>query len=425
MTGSRERSSVDVAGNKQKPQRGYVAESSGRRVNKHHYWGISHPIALKQGRSVTWCDHRVARKHDRGSMVETSAAPVSASWWPRRGASTARLVHAARHAAPNREVLGNGSPQVRPGARGRGPPSCRWSRERPRLQFSVGALLITSDRLTPGRSCSPATRSLHGVEDHGEPSQRLDALRRPWARRGRSATSSGSCRARAPGPGARRSPAGRGRLQARHAFVTGTPFDLGWIGGYLLIALAALTFSARAPGTGALRAAADSKLGDVLVNLVAGLAVLAGAVVGIHHFKSINDRVGHAAGDEALPASGRPPAEVVPWRGRHRQDRWRGVRGRHAGREPQGGRHVAGRRVAGPRRRARLARRRVGDHWRERGVAEDRRDGMGFEQLYRAADGALRFAKRSGAGGSSRQELNRDPARTWTSSPSRWSRTSP
>jgi predicted signal transduction protein with EAL and GGDEF domain len=32
------------------------------------------------------------------------------------------------------------------------------------------------------------------------------------------------------------------------------------------------------------------------------------------------------------------------------------------------------------------------------GVAEHRRDGMGFEQLYRAADGALRVAKRSGRG---------------------------
>ena len=264
-------------------------------------------------------------------------------------------------------------------------------------------------------------------------------------------------------------------LQARHAFVTGTPFDLGWIGGYLLIALAALTFSARAPGTGALRAAADSKLGDVLVNLVVGLAVVAGAVVGIHHwsvlvlgtivlaifgvrqgvlssdnlalrrglahladtdpltglanrrrlerdldrlqllstrhrtrlsltvvdldhFKSINDRFGHAAGDEAL-------RQVAT----HLRESFRGedAIARIGGEEfvvamLGVSREDAVTRLAGVLQALADAPAQLDGQWvsigASAGVAEHRRDGMGFEQLYRAADGALRFAKLSGRG---------------------------
>jgi diguanylate cyclase (GGDEF)-like protein len=263
--------------------------------------------------------------------------------------------------------------------------------------------------------------------------------------------------------------------QSRGEFVTGTPFDLGWIGGYLLIALAALTFSARAPGTGALRAAADSRLGDVLVNLVVGLAVVTGAVIGVRHwtevvlgtimlalfgirqgvlsgdnlalrrglaylaetdpltglanrrrlerdlarlqllatphgkklsltvvdldhFKRINDRYGHAAGDEAL-------RRVAA----HLRDSFRGedAIARIGGEEfvivmLGVGREDAVTRLAGVLKALADTPQDLDGEWvsvgASAGVAEHRRDGMGFEQLYRAADGALRFAKRNGRG---------------------------
>ena len=264
-------------------------------------------------------------------------------------------------------------------------------------------------------------------------------------------------------------------LQARGEFRTGTPFDLGWTGGYLLIALAALTFSARAAGTGALRAATDSRLGDVLVNLVVGLAVVAGAWVGIRnsldivlgvilltifgvrqgvlsgdnralrrglahlaetdpltglpnrrglerdldrlqlvaaryrttltlsvvdldHFKRINDRYGHAVGDETLrrvathleesfrgeDAIARIGGEefVVVMLGLDREDavtRLAGVLGAFTDVTQE----VDGERVS------------VGA---SAGVAEQGPDGTGFEELYRAADNALRVAKVSGRG---------------------------
>jgi len=264
-------------------------------------------------------------------------------------------------------------------------------------------------------------------------------------------------------------------LQSRGEFQTGTPFDLGWIGGYLLIALAALTFSARAAGTGALRAAADSRLGDVLVNLNVGLAVVTGvgagiqgwvdavlgtvvlailgvrqgvlcgdnralrrglahlaetdpltglpnrrrlerdlerlqliatrdrtklslAVVDLDHFKGINDRYGHAAGDETLrrvashlresfrgeDALARIGGEefVIAMLGMNREDAvTRLARVLQAFADTS--HEVGGERVS------------VGA---SAGVAEHLRDGVGFEELFRAADDALRVAKLSGRG---------------------------
>jgi len=264
-------------------------------------------------------------------------------------------------------------------------------------------------------------------------------------------------------------------LQARGVFHTGTPFDLGWIGGYLLIALAALTFSARAPGTGALRAAADSRLGDVLVNLVVGLAVVTAvwvgidrwfdivvgvvllaifgvrqgvlsgdnlalrrdlahlaetdpltglanrrrlgrdldrlqllavrlgttlslAVVDLDHFKGINDRHGHAAGDETL-------RRVAT----HLQGAFRGedAVARIGGEEFVVAMLGMGREDAVTRLTAVLQA--LADTTQDvdgqrvivaasAGVAEQGRDGTGFEELYRAADDALRLAKVSGRG---------------------------
>jgi PAS domain S-box-containing protein len=54
-------------------------------------------------------------------------------------------------------------------------------------------------------------------------------------------------------------------LGARGLFQTGTPWDLGWIAGTLLIALAAMAPSARSTGTATLGAAATSRLGALLV----------------------------------------------------------------------------------------------------------------------------------------------------------------
>ncbi len=264
-------------------------------------------------------------------------------------------------------------------------------------------------------------------------------------------------------------------LQARGEFLTGTPFDLGWIGGYLLIALAALTFSARAAGTGALRAAADSRLGDLLVNLVVGLAVVVGAGVGIDHwgdvvlglvllvifgfrqrvlsgdnlamrrdlahlaetdpltglanrrrldrdlerlqllsarygtklslavvdldhFKGINDRHGHAVGDETL-------RRVAA----HLQESFRGedALARIGGEEfvvamLGMGREDAVIRLAGVLQVFADTPQEVDGEWlsvgASAGVAEHLRDGTGFDELYRAADDALRVAKISGRG---------------------------
>jgi diguanylate cyclase len=264
-------------------------------------------------------------------------------------------------------------------------------------------------------------------------------------------------------------------LQARAEFHTGTPFDLGWIGGYLLIALAALTFSARSPATGVLRAATDSRLGDVLVNLVVGLAVVTGvwvgtrhwldvalgvtllaifgvrqgvlsgdnralrrglahlaetdpltglanrrrlerdlgrlqmlavryrttlslAVVDLDHFKGINDRHGHAVGDETL-------RRVAA----HLQGSFRGedAIARIGGEEfvvamLGMGREDAVARLAGVLRALAAVPQEVDGHCvgvaASAGVAEQGRDGTGFEELYRAADDALRVAKVSGRG---------------------------
>lgn len=262
-------------------------------------------------------------------------------------------------------------------------------------------------------------------------------------------------------------------LQARGQFHTGTPFDLGWIGGYLLVALGALTFSARSAGAGPLRAAVESVLGDLLVNLVMALAVLAAVYAGLHdlldavlgasllvvfgvrqgvlasdnhalrrglellaetdpltglanrrglerdldrlqrlaarsgstlclavldldHFKRVNDRYGHAVGDEILrrlsthlkeafrgeDAIARIGGEefVVAVLGLGREDavtRLGGVLAAFA----HTAHDVDGQAVS-------VA--------ASAGVAEHHRDGIGFEALYRAADDALRVAKLRG-----------------------------
>ena len=120
-------------------------------------------------------------------------------------------------------------------------------------------------------------------------------------------------------------------------------------------------------------------------------------MVDLDHFKEINDRHGHAAGDETLrrvaahlqesfrgeDAIARIGGEefVVAMLGRRRED----AVTRLAGVLRPGGNpaELDGDRVS------------IGA---SAGVAEQRRDGTGFEELYRAADGALRVAKSSGRG---------------------------
>jgi diguanylate cyclase (GGDEF)-like protein len=122
------------------------------------------------------------------------------------------------------------------------------------------------------------------------------------------------------------------------------------------------------------------------------------AVVDLDEFKKVNDRFGHAAGDQALCAAAthlrdalrgedtvaRVGGEefVVAMLGMRREDavhRLEAVLAALAGTDQQVEGHVL----------------RVGA---SAGVAEYGRDGDDFEQLYRAADGALRRAKLSGRG---------------------------
>jgi PAS domain S-box-containing protein len=69
-------------------------------------------------------------------------------------------------------------------------------------------------------------------------------------------------------------------LGARGTFHVGTPWDLGWISGYLLVALAALTPSALSGGREPLRAAGTSGPGAVLVYITMTLAAAVGAFTG-------------------------------------------------------------------------------------------------------------------------------------------------
>lgn len=68
---------------------------------------------------------------------------------------------------------------------------------------------------------------------------------------------------------------------ARGEFRPGTPLDLAWIGGILLVGLAALTSSSRSAEQGRLRSAGTSALGAVLVYGIMGLAVAVGAYLGV------------------------------------------------------------------------------------------------------------------------------------------------
>ena len=122
------------------------------------------------------------------------------------------------------------------------------------------------------------------------------------------------------------------------------------------------------------------------------------AVVDLDHFKGINDRHGHAVGDEAL-------RRVAA----HLQESFRGedAIARIGGEEfvvamLGTGREDAVARLAGVLRALADAPQEVDGHrvsvGASAGVAEQGRDGTGFEQLYRAADDALRVAKVSGRG---------------------------
>ena len=68
---------------------------------------------------------------------------------------------------------------------------------------------------------------------------------------------------------------------ARGEFQPGTPLDLAWIGGILLVGLAALSPSARSAEQGRLRSAGSSALGAALVHGTMGLAVAVGAYLGV------------------------------------------------------------------------------------------------------------------------------------------------
>jgi PAS domain S-box-containing protein len=70
-------------------------------------------------------------------------------------------------------------------------------------------------------------------------------------------------------------------LGARGLYQTGTPWDLGWIAGTPLIALAALTRSARSTGTATLGAAATSRFGALLVYGTFALAMAVLAYTGV------------------------------------------------------------------------------------------------------------------------------------------------
>ena len=71
-------------------------------------------------------------------------------------------------------------------------------------------------------------------------------------------------------------------LGAEGRFQTGTPLDLGWLGGYLVVGLAALVPTARVTEGRARRRAGSSIPGTVLVYTVMGAAIAVGFVSGVN-----------------------------------------------------------------------------------------------------------------------------------------------
>jgi PAS domain S-box-containing protein len=74
---------------------------------------------------------------------------------------------------------------------------------------------------------------------------------------------------------------------AKGEFTAGTPLDLGWAAGFLLLGLAALTSSARTAEEGRRRPAGTSGLGAVLVHGTMGLAFAVGAVIGVNNWVDV------------------------------------------------------------------------------------------------------------------------------------------
>ena len=74
---------------------------------------------------------------------------------------------------------------------------------------------------------------------------------------------------------------------AKGEFRAGTPLDLAWVGGLLLVGLAALTSSAQSAAQGKLRSAGSSALGAVLVHGTMGLAIAVGAYVGVDDWTDV------------------------------------------------------------------------------------------------------------------------------------------
>jgi PAS domain S-box-containing protein len=71
-------------------------------------------------------------------------------------------------------------------------------------------------------------------------------------------------------------------LGAEGRFHTGTPLDLGWLGGYLIVGLAALVPTARVTERRELRRAGTSMAGTLLVYTVMGAAIAVGFVSGVN-----------------------------------------------------------------------------------------------------------------------------------------------
>ena len=78
-----------------------------------------------------------------------------------------------------------------------------------------------------------------------------------------------------------------GLHSARGQFQIGTPLDLGWLAGYLLVGLAALAHTARSTNDEALRRAGTNLTGTVLVYAVAAIAVSVGLRYGVHDLAEI------------------------------------------------------------------------------------------------------------------------------------------
>jgi PAS domain S-box-containing protein len=76
-------------------------------------------------------------------------------------------------------------------------------------------------------------------------------------------------------------------LGAEGRFQTGSPLDLGWLGGYLVVGLAALVPTARVAEHRALRRAGTSMAGTVLVYIVMGAAIAVGFVNGVNDAQEV------------------------------------------------------------------------------------------------------------------------------------------